>query len=112
MKKICSEYVVEIDFIIFLNLFCDFHTKNRICSFFRQMIVLTKNNNVRMIKTFTQKFLIYDWTEDNRNEMTDEVVPEVDCLSPSEETITFLKNFARSFSFDMDMDAQSAFPIA
>lgn len=65
-----------------------------------------------MIKTFTQNFLIYDWTEDSRDSKTDEVVPEEDCLSPSEEAITFLKNFARSFSFDLDMDARSAFPIA
>ena len=43
-----------------------------------------------MIKTFTPNILIYDWTEDSRNEMTDEVVSTEDCLSPSEETISFL----------------------
>ncbi|MBO7506221.1 MAG: hypothetical protein J6T67_02435 [Paludibacteraceae bacterium] len=63
-----------------------------------------------MIKTFTPNILIYDWTEDSRNEMTDEVVSTEDCLSPSEETISFLKRFARSIT--IEADANLSFPTA
>ncbi len=65
-----------------------------------------------MIKTFTQNILIYDWTEDSRNDMSDEVVSVDECLSPSEETISFLKNFARSFNFETDKDARLSYPTA
>ena len=64
-----------------------------------------------MIRPFTQDYLIYDWTEDyEENASSDEILLESDSLTPSEDTLSFLRSFARSFV--PEMDSKYSFPVA
>jgi hypothetical protein len=67
---------------------------------------------MRMIRPFTQNSLIYNWTEDRGRNNSDEIILDAECLSPSEETIAFLKKIARTYPTDKKREANRAIPTA
>lgn len=65
-----------------------------------------------MIKLFTRKFLVTDWSEDLKNSNEEEQLSTSDLYAPSEETVSMLKNFARSFTVDLSRDSLYTMPMA
>lgn len=65
-----------------------------------------------MIKLFTQNSFITDWSEDRNEICFEEKTSELDSFSPTEESIQFLKNFARSFIVDLRNDSDYTIPMA
>ncbi len=70
-----------------------------------------------MIKFFTQNSIMTDWSEDLNDAFQYEgasldLTMGVSPFAPSEESVSFLRNFARSFMVDLSADAESSFPMA
>ena len=66
-----------------------------------------------MIKLFTQDLFNNNFGGHIEESFSEDKNPEADYLSPSDETIAKLKNFARSFTtVDLSMDPKYTFPTA
>ncbi|MCQ2225407.1 MAG: hypothetical protein MJZ14_06745 [Paludibacteraceae bacterium] len=65
-----------------------------------------------MIKLFTQNSLQNEWSDDRQENINRDNAFETSSYSPSEETISFLKSFARSFIVDLSKDSNYTMPMA
>lgn len=65
-----------------------------------------------MIKLFTQNLCVNGWTDDFKFDSCEDSMEENEYMSPSEESIAFLKNFARSFVVDLNKDPNYSIPLA
>lgn len=65
-----------------------------------------------MIKLFTQNLLVNGWLEESKCDIYEEQSEDGAFLSPSEESVAFIKNFARSFVVDLNKDSYCPIPLA
>lgn len=65
-----------------------------------------------MVKLFTQNTFTSDWSDDRKENQKEDSVVESTLFSPSEESVAFLKSFARSFMVDLSRDPHYVVPMA